>query len=238
MALVANGGAEPVGTYYTVVYHLDDGTVTREYWVVPVSATAVQVSTIRSTVLPLSVAMQTVSKAYVDRAIAAALTGIGSTGTPVDGSLYVLKTGDTMSGPLVLPGDPTAPLQAAEKQYVDAQIASVSGGGTGKVSLLPSVTQVVSQPAGTQLKVNNLNGALYAGQYASGGGNNGIANAAASNDCSAGCDIRLEETNASTEIGEGRCSGITGLSLRISVQARTRRATSIRMGRGSMSRMA
>ena len=40
VALVANAGSEPIGTYYTVVYHLDDGSVTREYWVVPVSTVA------------------------------------------------------------------------------------------------------------------------------------------------------------------------------------------------------
>ncbi|EKE72480.1 phage tail protein [Oceanibaculum indicum] len=37
---------------------------------------------------------------------------------------YVRRTGDAMSGPLVLPADPAEPLQAATKQYVDA-----SGGG-------------------------------------------------------------------------------------------------------------
>ena len=52
--------------------------------------------------------MQTVSKAYVDNAIAVAVTG-----TPLDSSPYVLKAGDTMTGPLSLPGDPTSPLQAA-----------------------------------------------------------------------------------------------------------------------------
>ena len=40
---------------------------------------------------------------------------------------YVKKTGDTMTGPLVLPGNPTQNLQAATKQYVDAS----SGGGSG-----------------------------------------------------------------------------------------------------------
>ena len=195
VSLVPNAGSTPIGSYYTVVYHLDDGSVTREYWVVPVSTVPVLVSAIRSTVLPLSVAMQTVSKSYVDRAIAVALTG-----NPLDSTPYVQKSGDTMTGPLVLPGDPTAPLQAAEKQYVDAQIASVAGGGGQKVSLLPQATQVVTQPVNTQLDVNNLNGALYAGQYATGAGNNGIANAAASANCTSGCDIRVEQTNASTEV--------------------------------------
>ncbi len=42
--LAPNAGATPVGTYYTAVYHLNDGSVTREYWVVPVSSAAVTVS--------------------------------------------------------------------------------------------------------------------------------------------------------------------------------------------------
>ena len=36
----------------------------------------------------------------------------------IDG--FLLRTGDTMTGPLVLPGDPTTNLQAATKAYVDA----------------------------------------------------------------------------------------------------------------------
>ena len=35
---------------------------------------------------------------------------------------YVLRSGDTMTGPLVLPSDPTQSLQAATKQYVDTKI--------------------------------------------------------------------------------------------------------------------
>ena len=38
----------------------------------------------------------------------------------------VSKAGDTMTGPLILPADPTGPLQAATKQYVDGKFA---GGG-------------------------------------------------------------------------------------------------------------
>ncbi len=197
VGLVPNSGSTPMGSYYTVVYHLDDGSVTREYWVVPAQASAVQVSTIRSTVLPASVAMQTVSKAYVDAAIATAVTG-----HPLDQSTpYVLKQGDTMTGPLVLPADPTAPLQASDKQYVDEQIAAVAGGGAGKVSLLPQATQTVAQPPGTQLGVNILNGVLDAGQYVSGAGNNGIANATASADCANGCDVKVDQTYASGEQG-------------------------------------
>ena len=185
--LISNAGATPIGSYYTVVYHLDDGSVSRQYWVVPQTAAAVKVSAIESTVLPTSVAMQTVSKSYVDTAIAAAVTG-----HPLDSTPYVLKSGDTMTGPLTLPGDPVSAMQAADKNYVDESVAAVSGGVGQKVSTLPSSTQVVAQPAGTQLDVNNLNGALYASQYVTARGNNGIANATSSPDCASGCEVVAE----------------------------------------------
>ena len=89
LALAPNAGSTPMGSYYTAVYHLDDGSVSREYWVVPVSSGAMSVSAIKSQVLPASVAMQTVSKAYVDTAIAAAVTG-----HPLDSSTpYVAEGG-------------------------------------------------------------------------------------------------------------------------------------------------
>src|SRR5258708_21383251 len=53
------------------------------------------------------------NKAYVDQSVAT--VGAGS---------FVAKTGDIMTGPLTLPGDPTAPAQAARKQYVDTQLAA------------------------------------------------------------------------------------------------------------------
>src|SRR5437763_237930 len=58
---------------------------------------------------------QAVNKAYVD---AVANTGGGSGGN------FVLKSGDTMTGPLTLPASPTAPLQASTKQYVDLNTAN------------------------------------------------------------------------------------------------------------------
>jgi hypothetical protein len=196
--LVPNAGSTPMGSYYTVVYHLGDGSVTREYWVVPAGiaggSNTVKISAIRSTVLPASVAMQTVSKAYVDQAIAAAATGF-----PQDSSPYVLKAGDTMTGPLTLPGDPASPLQAADKNYVDTQTVALEAGLGQKVSTNPQATQVVTQPGGTQLQVNNLNGSLYAGQYVNGSGNNGIANAAAGADCAGGCEIVADHTYAASE---------------------------------------
>ncbi len=193
--LVPNAGSTPMGSYYTAIYHLSDGTVTREYWVVPAQVGAVQVSAIRSTVLPTSVAMQTVSKAYVDTAITAAVTG-----HPVDASTpLVLKAGDAMSGPLVLAADPVSPLQASDKQYVDAQVAGVASALGQKLNTQAQATQTIAQPAGTQLDVNILNGMLHANDYPSGAGNNGIANAAASADCASGCQVRADQTYASSE---------------------------------------
>lgn len=43
----------------------------------------------------------------------------------VDLSVSVSKTGDTMTGALVLSADPTAALEAATKQYVDVQVANI-----------------------------------------------------------------------------------------------------------------
>jgi hypothetical protein len=117
--LIANSGAIPVGTYYTVTYHLDDNSVTRQYWVVPQSAAPVRIGAIESTVMPTSMAIQTATKSYVDTAIAAATTG-----HPLDSSPLVLKAGDTMTGPLVLPADPVSSLQASTKHYVDAAVAA------------------------------------------------------------------------------------------------------------------
>jgi hypothetical protein len=195
VALVPNTGATPMGSYYTAVYHLDDGTVSREFWVVPASQTPVQVSTIKNTVLPTSVAMQTVSKSYVDTAIATAVAG-----HPLDSSNpYVLKSGDTMTGPLELAEDPTTPSEAVDKRYVDTTVAGIAGGLGQKISELPSGSQNVAQPAGTQMGVNNLNGVEYASQYVSGLGSNGIANAVTSSDCTNGCDVNIEPSYSAVE---------------------------------------
>ncbi|WP_035347238.1 GDSL-type esterase/lipase family protein [Edaphobacter aggregans] len=193
--LAPNAGARPMGTYYAAVYHLDDGSVSREYWVIPASQSPVHLSAVRSAVLPTSVAMQTVSKSYVDTAIAAAVAG-----HPLDTTNpYVLKQGDTMTGPLVLSGDPTAPAQAATKSYVDLSVNALASGLGQKVATLPFTTQTVAQPAGTNLEVNRLNGVEYASQYQDARGDNGIANAVSSSDCASGCDVKAEPTYGRTE---------------------------------------
>jgi hypothetical protein len=72
-----------------------------------------------------------VNKAYLDQALA----GVGS------GS-FVSKTGDSMSGPLVLPSDPTAASQASTKHYVDISSA-------GKASLVGGLVPPSQLASGT-----------------------------------------------------------------------------------------
>ncbi|HLI75531.1 MAG TPA: hypothetical protein VKV02_01200 [Acidobacteriaceae bacterium] len=197
LGLAPNAGATPTGSYYTAIFHLSDGTTSRQYWVVPAGG-PVKLSAIENQVLPTSVAMQTVSKAYVDQAIAAAVTSGGSPGASTTPS-YVLKTGDTMTGPLVLPADPVSAYQAADKHYVDTNVAALSGGAANKVSTLPSASQAVVQPAGTQLEVNSFNGLLDATGFLSGGGNNGVSNALSSPPCTSGCEVWASDTYPGTE---------------------------------------
>jgi hypothetical protein len=152
LSLVPNAGSTPMGSYYTAVFHLSDGTTSREYWVVPVTVAGggpATLAAIRNQVLPASVAMQTVSKAYVDNAIAAAASGF-----PLATSPYVLTAGDTMTGPLGLPADPVNPNQAADKHYVDTSVAGISAGLGQKLSLLPVASQAIVQPTGTGLSIS------------------------------------------------------------------------------------
>src|SRR5581483_8209019 len=187
LTLAPNANATPTGTYYTAVLHLDDGTTSQQYWVVPVSATPVTLAAVENQVLPSSVAMQTASRAYVDAKIAAVSgSGSGTTGS------YVPTTGGTMTGPLVLPADPVTPNQAADKHYVDTNITQVTGGLAQKVSLVPTLAQTIAQPAGTQLGVNAFNGELFANGFQTGAGGNGIASALSSPGCGSGCTVVAE----------------------------------------------
>src|SRR6266496_2266895 len=65
---------------------------------------------------------QAVNKAYVDASVAG--TGGGS---------FVARAGDTMTGPLTLPASPTAPMQAATKQYMDLSTFSKADLAAGVV---------------------------------------------------------------------------------------------------------
>jgi hypothetical protein len=162
LELAPNAGANPAGTYYKVVLKLDDGSTNTEYWVVPASSPTT-VAAIRSRLAPATVAMQTVTREYVDSLVAAkandstvvhrdgAETISGSkqfTSAPsvpapvgsgdvvnkayVDAAVvavgagsYISKNGDAMSGPLTLAADPSAPMQASTRHYVDITAAGL-----------------------------------------------------------------------------------------------------------------
>ena len=122
--LAPNLGASPAGSYYTAVFHLSDGTVSKEYWTVPAASSAT-IAGVRAQLQPATVAVQSVSKSYVD-ALVASIAPTTSNFLPL--------TGGTLLGPLQLGSDPTSSLQAASKHYVDQQIATtvpLSGGVVG-----------------------------------------------------------------------------------------------------------
>ncbi|MGA9465109.1 MAG: hypothetical protein WBV28_20125 [Terracidiphilus sp.] len=123
--LAPNLGASPAGLFYTAVYHMSDGSVSTEYWVVPAAAQAT-IAAVRAQVMPAAQAVQAVNKAYVDQAVALIQLG---TLTPAGG---------TLTGPLYLSGDPAQALQAADKHYVDASFASAmpltGGAATGALT--------------------------------------------------------------------------------------------------------
>jgi hypothetical protein len=108
--LVPNAGATPPGTYYSVVFQLDD-VVRTEFWLVgttlPTTISAARATPGSGTAAPLA------SRQYVDEAIATNKAYVDSAVASVGSGSYVAKNGDAMSGPLTLPGDPAAPNRPA-----------------------------------------------------------------------------------------------------------------------------
>jgi len=158
--LVPNVGASPAGTYYTVVFQLDDRTVRTEFWSVS-TISPTTIAAVRTTP-GTGAANALVSKQYVDSAIASraadavvvhlagteVIQGAKQFAAPpavptpaaasdaankayvdtavanVGAGNFVSKTGDAMTGPLTLPGDPTAINHAANRHYIDTGLAS------------------------------------------------------------------------------------------------------------------
>jgi len=120
--LVPNVWAAPTGTYYTVVFQLDDGTVRREYWAVPTTSPAT-IAAVRTTP-GTGVANGLVSKQYVDAAVAS---------RAADAVVVHLAGAEVIQGtkqfaaPPAVPA-PTAANNAANKAYVDAAVANVGAG--------------------------------------------------------------------------------------------------------------
>jgi pectate lyase-like protein len=137
--LAPNVGATPAGLYYTAVYYLSDGTTTTQFWIVPATTTAT-LAQVQAQLMPAAQAAQAVSKAYVDEAITEASLS------------QFTSSGGTLTGPLYLSGDPTVPLQAADKHYVDetfAEAVPLAGGNMTGALQTPELNGVESPAAGT-----------------------------------------------------------------------------------------
>ncbi len=193
MQLAPNIGATPAGTYYTAVYHLDDGTVSKEYWAIP-NVSSTSVAAIRSLVMPASVAVQTITATQINSML----------------NNYLPLKGGTLNGALQLQGDPQAPLQAATKNYVDEAVSPLSASLAAVVSSAPKASQVIQQPAGTNLAANVLQGKYYASDFALPNQYNGIASVAGSTNCAntspgghSGCTIEVDPTYGNVENPQG-----------------------------------
>jgi hypothetical protein len=81
--------------------------------------------------------LEAATKRYVDAEVTAVGERLTTSFRNADSGLQtqingkVNRAGDTMGGPLLLASDPTMPLQAATKAYVDANIGSGGGDGGG-----------------------------------------------------------------------------------------------------------
>ena len=112
--------------------------------------------TIAPTLPTPSQAGQAVNKAYVDASVAN--SGSGN---------FVSKSGVTMTGPLTLPGDPTAPNQASDKHYVDVGLAS-------KADLIGGLVPTGELGSGSANNASCLHGDATWGGCGTGGGGSGL----------------------------------------------------------------
>ena len=118
--LVPNVGASPAGTYYVVVFQLDDGTVRTEYWAVPATSptTIAAVLTTPGTGL---------GKLRRDTAVSeCGGVGLGATVVHLAGTETITGT-KLFSVPPSLP-TPAGTNDAANKGYVDAAVSNVGAG--------------------------------------------------------------------------------------------------------------
>ncbi len=160
IALVPNAGGTPEGTYYKVVYKLDDGSTSEEYWSVPATGTTT-IAAVRSKIVPSGVAIQVASRQYVDNAIAGTvklctasnaqtcINALAATG----GTVY-LGAG-TYTGALTLPDNGRC--VNLEGAGIDQTVLTVSSSATAVVSKANS-----SLPLGCRITDLTIDGSLQA----------------------------------------------------------------------------
>lgn len=149
-SVAPNAGSSPA-TYYKVVYHLNDGTTSTEYWAIPV-AQSTTISAVRSKLVPTNVAAQFLTRDVADAS-------------------YVHASGaQTVTGALTFASAPTVPspqnaTDAANKAYVDG------AAGTNLSSPPPIGSTKPNTVAATTLSAQSASvaGALNAGSIASTG---------------------------------------------------------------------
>ena len=142
--LVPNVGASPAGTYYVVVFQLDDGTVRTEYWAVPATSptTIAAVLTTPGTGLGnFAATQQYVNAAVATRALDATVVHLAGTET-ITGTKH-------FAVPPALPA-PAGANDAANKGYVDAAVANV-GAGSFVSKAGDTMTGPLTLPAETPL---------------------------------------------------------------------------------------
>ena len=86
-------------------------------------------------------------------------SGVLSTSTSVVSSpsgVFVLKSGDTMTGLLILSGDPSAALGAATKQYADTKVADTGDTMTGALVIDGSADAIQLRIQGNATQTNSL----------------------------------------------------------------------------------
>jgi len=175
--LVPNVGASPAGTYYSVVFQLDDQTVRTEFWAVPASSPTT-IAAVRTT--PGSgTANALVSKQYVDAAVA---------NRAVDSVVVHLAGAEVIQGAKQFAAPPAVPApanasDAANKAYVDTAVANVGAGNfvakagdvmTGPLTLAgdPTATNHAATrhyvDTGLASKANLVNGVVPTAQLGSG----------------------------------------------------------------------
>jgi hypothetical protein len=121
--LVPNTGANPAGTFYIVVFQLDDGTAKTEYWAVPTNSPTT-IAAVRTTPGATSSASQMATRQYVDAAVAAKAS---------DASVVHVSGVETIAGAKQFSASPSVPApvsatDAVNKAYVDTMVGNVGAG--------------------------------------------------------------------------------------------------------------